>query len=36
VSEPLLAWMGGPWDGSRSFEYHIAGDDVTTAVVTRL
>jgi 8-oxo-dGTP diphosphatase len=36
VSEPLLAWMGGPWAGSRSFEYHIAGDDVTTAIVTRL
>jgi 8-oxo-dGTP diphosphatase len=36
VSEPLLAWLGGPWSGSRSFEYHIAGDDIANLVVTRL
>jgi ADP-ribose pyrophosphatase YjhB (NUDIX family) len=36
VTEPLLAWLGEPWAGSRSFAYHVAGDDVATAVVTRL
>ena len=36
VSEPLLAWLGEPWSGSRSFEYHIAGDDIANLVVTRL
>jgi 8-oxo-dGTP diphosphatase len=36
VAEPLLEWLGGPWAGSRSFCYHVAGDDAATAVVTRL
>jgi 8-oxo-dGTP diphosphatase len=36
VSEPLLAWIEAPWDGSRSFSYHVAGDDVASVVVTRL
>jgi ADP-ribose pyrophosphatase YjhB (NUDIX family) len=35
VTEPLLEWLGGPWAGIRSFSYHVAGDDVATAVVTR-
>lgn len=36
VTEPLLEWLGGGWDGaSRAYSYHIAGDDVSTAVVTR-
>jgi 8-oxo-dGTP pyrophosphatase MutT (NUDIX family) len=36
VAEPLLEWLAGRWAGSRSFAYHVAGDDMAGLVVTRL
>jgi 8-oxo-dGTP diphosphatase len=36
VVEPLLEWLAGPWQGRRSFSYHVTGDDPAGLVVTRL
>jgi 8-oxo-dGTP diphosphatase len=36
VTEPLLEWLGGGWEGARSFAYQVTGEDVASAVVTRL
>ena len=29
-------WLAAPWEGLRSFAYHVAGDDRATMVVTRV
>ncbi|HLM63942.1 MAG TPA: NUDIX hydrolase [Acidimicrobiales bacterium] len=35
VAEPLTAWLAQRWDGGRQFHYHVDGDDMAGAVVTR-
>jgi ADP-ribose pyrophosphatase YjhB (NUDIX family) len=35
VREPLSAWLGERWEGTRPFGYRVDGADVRTAVVTR-
>jgi 8-oxo-dGTP diphosphatase len=36
VAEPLLEWLAGGWDQPRSYAYQVTGEDVASAVVTRL
>jgi 8-oxo-dGTP diphosphatase len=36
VKEPLGEWLAERWEGSRSFGYHIAGDDIRSCLITRL
>jgi 8-oxo-dGTP diphosphatase len=35
VAEPLGAWLAERWGGARSFRYHVDGEDMRGAVVTR-
>ena len=35
VGEPLGEWLAEPWEGSRSFAYHVAGVDPASFAVTR-
>ena len=35
VAEPLGAWLAERWERGRSFRYHVDGEDMAGAVVTR-
>jgi 8-oxo-dGTP diphosphatase len=35
VGEPLGEWLADPWEGRRSFGYHVAGVDLASLAVTR-
>ena len=35
VAEPLLAWLGERWEGSRHFRYHVEGTDLRSLTITR-
>ncbi|MDY7101368.1 MAG: NUDIX hydrolase [Actinomycetota bacterium] len=36
VREPLLAWLGERWSGTRRFGYRVDGDDIATLSVARV
>ena len=36
VVEPLLEFLADRWDGSRSFDYQIDGDEMASLVITRV
>ena len=36
VADPVHEWLAGPWEGSRSYGYRIAGVDIASIEVTRL
>ena len=35
VAEPLSSWLAERWDDGRTFRYHVDGEDMAGAVVTR-